>query len=95
MFLKTSKLPNKKGTFDVNPVFIATLACTKKSTFHHKKGHFLSFEKIGGGARAPCAPPVPTPLKRNILVHEYVAFMCTCRAKTDKHGNEAIEEKEQ
>ena len=30
----------KKGTFDVNLVFTATLACTKKGTFYHKKGHF-------------------------------------------------------
>jgi hypothetical protein len=35
----------------------------KKGTFHHKKGHFWSFEKTGGGgALAPCAPLVPTPL---------------------------------
>ena len=53
-FKKTWKFPNKKGTFDVNLVFTATLACTKrdfssqkralfvtkKGTFHHKKGHF-------------------------------------------------------
>ena len=46
-FLKTWKFPNKKGTFGVNLVFTATLACTKralfvtkKGTFHHKKGHF-------------------------------------------------------
>ena len=45
-FKKTWKFPNKKGTFDVNLVFTATLACTKralfitkKGTFHHKKGH--------------------------------------------------------
>jgi hypothetical protein len=47
IFLKTWKFPNKKGTFDVNLIFTATLACTKmalfitkKGTFHHKKGHF-------------------------------------------------------
>jgi hypothetical protein len=46
-FKKTWKFPNKKGTFDVNLVFTATLACTKralfitkKGTFHQKKGHF-------------------------------------------------------
>jgi hypothetical protein len=46
-FLKTWKFPNKKGIFDVNLVFTATLACTKrailitkKDSFHHKKGHF-------------------------------------------------------
>jgi hypothetical protein len=55
IFFKTSKLPNKKGIFDVNPVFIATLACTKKSTFHHKKGHFLSFEN----GTCPLCPPPP------------------------------------
>jgi hypothetical protein len=45
--LKTWKFPNKKGTFDDNLVFTATLACTKralfitkKGNFHHKKGHF-------------------------------------------------------
>jgi hypothetical protein len=32
----------------------------KKGTFHHKKGHFWSFEKIGGGgAHAPVLPPPP------------------------------------
>ena len=48
-FLKTWKFPNTKGTFDVNLVLTATLACTKraifitkKGTFHHKKGHFSS-----------------------------------------------------
>jgi hypothetical protein len=61
--LKTLKFPaNKRGTFDVNLVFTATLACTNRGTFHHKKGHFWSFEKIWEGARAPCAPPVPTPM---------------------------------
>ena len=47
IFKKKWKFPNKKGTFDVNLVFTATLACTKsalfitkKGTFHHKKGHF-------------------------------------------------------
>jgi hypothetical protein len=47
--LKTWKFPNKKGTFDVNLVFTATLACTKraifvtkKGTFHHKKRYFSS-----------------------------------------------------
>jgi hypothetical protein len=46
-FKKNWKFPNKKGTFDVNLVFTATLASTKrelfitkKGTFHHKKGHF-------------------------------------------------------
>jgi hypothetical protein len=30
-FKKTWKFPNKKGTFDVNLVFTATLACTKRA----------------------------------------------------------------
>ena len=64
-FLKTLKFPNKKGTFHVNLVFTATLACTKRALFITKKGHFWSFEKIGGGGgtcpHAP-PPPVPTPL---------------------------------
>jgi hypothetical protein len=33
IFSKTSKLPNKKVTFDVNLVFTATLACTKRALF--------------------------------------------------------------
>jgi hypothetical protein len=45
LFLKTSKLPNKKGTFYVNLVFTATLPCTKRALFITKR-HFLSFEKI-------------------------------------------------
>jgi hypothetical protein len=58
LFLKTLKFPNKKGTFDVNLVFTATLACTEKGTFHHKKGHFWSFEKIEGrGGHVPPLPP--------------------------------------
>jgi hypothetical protein len=60
-FLKTSKFPNKKGTFDVNLVFTATLACTKRAVFIAKKASF-GLEKIWGRARALCAPPVPTPL---------------------------------
>jgi hypothetical protein len=51
-FLKASKFPNKKATFDVNLVFIATLA------FHHKKGHFFSIKKNGGGVGH--VPPVPS-----------------------------------
>jgi hypothetical protein len=39
-FLKTWKFPNKKGTFDVNLVFRATLACTKRALFITKKGTF-------------------------------------------------------
>ena len=52
LFLKTSKFPNKKGTFDVNLVFTATLAWTKRALFITKKGKYWG----GVGARAPCAP---------------------------------------
>jgi hypothetical protein len=55
-FLKTWKFPNKKGTFDVNLVFTATLACTKSALFITKKGTFSPFKKFGG-ARAPVPPP--------------------------------------
>jgi hypothetical protein len=34
---KTWKFPNKKGTFDVNLVFTATLTCTKRALFITKK----------------------------------------------------------
>jgi hypothetical protein len=51
-FLKTWKFPNKKGTFDVNLVFTATLACTKRELFITKKGTFSPLKKCGG-ARAP------------------------------------------
>ena len=44
---------------DVNLVFTATLACTKRALFITKKGTFSPLKKFGG-ARAP--PPVPTPL---------------------------------
>jgi hypothetical protein len=37
----TWKFPSKKGTFDVNLVFTATLACTKRH-FSSQKGHFSS-----------------------------------------------------
>jgi hypothetical protein len=56
-FLKTSKFPNKKGTFDVNlKVFTATLACTKRALFITKKGTFGPLFKFG---------PMP------LLVNEY------------------------
>ena len=49
---KTWKFP--KGTFDVNLVFTATLACTKRALLV-----LLSPYKIGGGGKPPC-PLVPT-----------------------------------
>jgi hypothetical protein len=49
IFFKNWEISKQKGTFDVNLVFTAILACTKralfitkKGTFHHKKGHFSS-----------------------------------------------------
>jgi hypothetical protein len=63
-FLKTSKFPNKKGTFDVNIVFTATLACTERALYITKKGTFDPLKKFGGGGGGMCPlyPPVPTPL---------------------------------
>jgi hypothetical protein len=52
---KTWKFPNKKGTFDVNLVFTATLACTKRALFITKKGTFSPLKKGGGGGHVP--PP--------------------------------------
>jgi hypothetical protein len=51
IFLETSKFPNKKGTFDINLVFTATLslALWQKWHFSSQKWHFWSFEKMGGG----------------------------------------------
>ena len=68
-FLKTWKFPRQKGGFEVNLVFTATLACTKralyitkKGTFHHKK----SFEKIW-------APP------RFLRPWQYISKQCRSR----------------
>jgi hypothetical protein len=46
---KTSKFSNKNGTFDVNLLFTATLACTKRVLFVTKKGNFDPLKKLGGG----------------------------------------------
>ena len=66
-YFKTSKFQNKKGTFDVNLVFTATLAFTKRALFITKKGTFSPLKNIWG-ARAPCAPPPrflrPEPLQK-------------------------------
>ena len=55
LFFKTSKFPNKKGAFDVNLVFTATLACTKRALFITKKGNFNPLKKWGG--TCPLCPP--------------------------------------
>ena len=51
----------------------------KKSTFHHKKGHFWTFEKIWGG----CAPP-PSPRFLRHCLTEFPDWLKTKRliAKT-------------
>jgi hypothetical protein len=54
--LKTSKFPNKKGTFDVNLVFTATLACTKRALSITKKGTFGLLKKFGEHV-LPVPPP--------------------------------------
>jgi hypothetical protein len=51
--LKTSNLPNTKGTFDVNLVFTATLTCTKRALFITKKGTFCPLKKLGEGGHVP------------------------------------------
>jgi hypothetical protein len=51
------KFPNKKGTFDVNLVFTATLACTKRALFIIKKGTFGPLKKLRGGGHVPPVPP--------------------------------------
>jgi hypothetical protein len=58
-FFKTRKFPNRKGTFDVNLVFTATLACSKRVLFITKKALCITkkgtFSPLnwGGGARTP------------------------------------------
>jgi hypothetical protein len=47
---------SEKGTFDVNLVFTATLACTKRALFITKKGTFSPLKKWGGTC-PPCPPP--------------------------------------
>jgi hypothetical protein len=47
--LKASRFPNKKGTVDVNLVFTATLACTKRAVFITKKGTFGPLKKFAIG----------------------------------------------
>jgi hypothetical protein len=54
-FLKASKFQNKKGTFDVNLIFKATLACAKKVLFITKKGTLGPLKKLGGGGHVPPA----------------------------------------
>jgi hypothetical protein len=53
IFFKNLEISKQKGTFDVNLVFTATLACTKrallitkKGTFHHNKGGTFSLLKL-------------------------------------------------
>ena len=71
------EISKKKGTFDLNLVFTATLACTKRAIFITKKGTFSPLKKIGVGARAPRASPVPTTLRIKALLHGAI-FHATC-----------------
>jgi hypothetical protein len=66
-FFKISKFPNEKGTFDVNLVFTATLACTKGALFITKRA-LGPLKKLGGGH----VPPVPV----NINVVSARIFLC-------------------
>ena len=59
-FKKNWKFPNKKGTFEVNLVFTATLACTKRALFITKKGTISPLKKLGGGGGH--GGQIPTPL---------------------------------
>ena len=49
-------LENKKGTFDVNIVFTATLTCTKRALLS-QRGQFWSFEKVVEREHGPTVPP--------------------------------------
>jgi hypothetical protein len=69
-FFKKWKFANKKGTFEVNLVFTAILACTKRALFITKKGTFISekgtfspLKKFGGGMCPPCPPGSYAPVK--------------------------------
>jgi hypothetical protein len=57
--LKISKIPNKKGTFDINLVFTATLPCTKGALSITKKGIFGPLKKWGGVPPVPPGPYAP------------------------------------
>ena len=58
-FKETWKFPIKKGTFDVNLLFTATLACTKRALFILKKGTFHDKKGPPCAPRLPPVPPVP------------------------------------
>jgi hypothetical protein len=66
-FLKTWKFPNKKGTFYVNLVFTATLACTKRELFVTKKGTFSPLKKFGGGTCLACPPGSYAPVPQSLV----------------------------
>jgi hypothetical protein len=75
-FFKKWKFANKKGTFEVNLVFTAILACTKRALFITKKGTFSPLKKIGHVP--PVLPQVPTPLIRVLI------YACS-QASVGKH----------
>ena len=78
---KTSKFPNKKGTFNVNIIFTATLACTKRALFHHKKGHFWSFQK---SMQSQCTVNL---LAKEIIVILSISFSVRYFAKFQSANN--------
>jgi hypothetical protein len=45
-FEKHGNFKKKEGTFDVNLVFTATLACTKRALFITKKGTFSPLKRL-------------------------------------------------
>jgi hypothetical protein len=62
-FLKTLKFSNKKGTFDVNLAFTATLACTKRELHKKRRALFVLWKKLGG----TCPPRFPRPCFRTFF----------------------------
>jgi hypothetical protein len=85
LFWKTSKFPNKKGTFDFNLLFTATLACTKLQR-HYSDISLWSFEKIWE-VRAPAPPPpgsyAPAVVSSNeVNVLRYCMYLSTIFEKS-------------
>ena len=60
-YKKTWKYPNKKGTFDVNLVFTATLASTKRALLSQKRALLVLWKNWGGGGGGSTCPPFLRP----------------------------------
>jgi hypothetical protein len=67
IFLKNIEI-TKQITFDVNLVFTATLACTKRALFITKKGTFCSLKKFRDHL-----PPVPYALVQYVVLRSSYA----------------------